>query len=84
MVKEQSGALSLSLAYGKCTPALLPLLPPFPLTASQAHPTLKKCVTQFGPIQPVKESQFTKTPSLNPQPLTDLFPGLMQLWSILW
>lgn len=58
MVKKQSVALSLSLAYGMCIPALLPLLPQFPLTASQAHPTLKKCVTQFGPIQPVKESQL--------------------------
>lgn len=45
MVKKQSGALSLSLAYGMCIPALLPLLLQFPLTASQAHPTLKKNVS---------------------------------------
>lgn len=55
--EETEWALSLSLAYSTCIPALLPLLPqfPLPLTASQAHPTQKKWITQFGPIQPVNK-----------------------------
>lgn len=80
------GPSSWSLAYARAFQpcCLCSLHFPFPFTVPQALPLKRNVSLNLDLFNQKTNPIFTKAPSLSPQPLTDLFPGLMQLWSILW